>query len=111
MTIDIGKNVISGPSEVEMVRAAGDTGANMTRNLAIAIIAGRSPLTGSRASFRLPLQGKGRYALDRGHFKGPKLMEQAIKVTERIADSLIRQVVTIDDSVYESHLEDCLQPH
>ena len=38
MIIDIGKNVISGPSEVEMVRAAGDTGANMIRNIAIAII-------------------------------------------------------------------------
>ena len=61
---------------------------------------GRSPLTGSRASFRLPLQGKGRYALDRGHFKGPKLMEQDIKVTQTNADSLIRQVVTIDDSQF-----------
>ena len=48
MTIDMVKNVISklkfdkavGPSGlvVEMVRAAGDTGANMIRNLAMAII-------------------------------------------------------------------------
>ena len=48
MTIDMVKKVISklkfgkadGPSGVvvEMVRAAGDTGANMIRNLAIAII-------------------------------------------------------------------------
>ena len=70
MTIDMVKTVISklkfhkaaDPSGVvvQMVRAAGDTGANMTRNLVIAIIRdGRSPLTGSRASFRLPLQGKG----------------------------------------------------
>ena len=29
-------------------------------------------------------------------------MEQAIKVTERIADSVIRQVVTIDDSQFGS---------
>ena len=40
MTIDMVKNVISGQSEVvvEMVRAAGDIGANMIRNLAIANI-------------------------------------------------------------------------
>ena len=46
------------------------------------------------------LQGKGGYALDRGPFRGLKLTEQAIKVTERIAYSLIRQVVTIDESQF-----------
>ena len=84
-----------------MVRAAGDTGAN------ISVISqwqssemGRSPLTGSRASFRLPLQEKGCFALDRGKFRGLKLTEQAIKVTERIADSLNRQVVTNAESQF-----------
>ena len=36
--------------------------------------------------------------MDRSNFRGLKLTEQATKVTERIADSLIRQVVTIDES-------------
>ena len=61
---------------------------------------GRFQLTGSRASFRLPLHGKGWYALGRDNCRGLKLTEQAIKVTERIADSLIRQVVTIDESQF-----------
>ena len=108
MTIDMVKNVISklkfdkaaGPSGVvvEMVRTAG---AN------ISVISqwqsaekGSSPLTGSRASFRLPLQEKGCFALGRCKFRGLKLTEQAIKVTERIADSLNRQAVTIAESQF-----------
>ena len=61
---------------------------------------GRSPLTWSRASFRLPLHEKGCFALDRGKFRGLKLTEQAVKVTERIAKSLNRQVVTNDESQF-----------
>ena len=34
--------------------------------------------------------------MDRGNYRGPKLTEQAMKVIERIAYSLIRQVVTIN---------------
>ena len=72
MTIGMVKKVISklkfskaaGQSGVvvEMVRAAGNTGAYMIRNLPIAIIRdGKVPAywEQSRASFRLPLQGKG----------------------------------------------------
>ena len=44
-------------------------------------------------------KGKGD-ALDRGNYRGLKLTEQAMKVIERIADSLIRQVVTIDESQF-----------
>ena len=35
-------------------------------------------------------------ALDRGNYRGLELTEQAMKVIERIAYSLIRQVVTIN---------------
>ena len=38
-------------------------------------------------------KGKGD-ALDRGNYRGLKLTTQAMKVIERIADSLIRQVLT-----------------
>ena len=34
-------------------------------------------------------------------YRGLKLTEQAMKVIERIADSLTRQVVTIDESQFE----------
>ena len=35
-------------------------------------------------------------ALDQANYRGLKLIEQAIKVIERIAYSLVRQVMTID---------------
>ena len=35
-------------------------------------------------------------ALDQAHYRGLKLTEQAMKVIERIAYSLVRQVITID---------------
>ena len=44
----------------------------------------------------LSLQGNGGDALDRDNYRGLKLMEQAMKVIERIAYSLVRQVMTID---------------
>ena len=40
------------------------------------------------------------YALDRGNYRGLKLTEQSMKVIERIAFSLIRQVVTIKWSTF-----------
>ena len=55
----------------------------------------RYPLTGS--SFIVCLyKGKGD-ALERGNYRGSKLTEQVMKVRERIVDSLIRQLVSIDD--------------
>ena len=44
-------------------------------------------------------KGKGD-ALDKGNYRGLKLMEQAIKILERIVDGLIRKVVSIDDSQF-----------
>ena len=38
--------------------------------------------------------------MDRGNYRGLKLTEQAMKVLERIADGLIRQVVSIADSQF-----------
>ena len=35
-----------------------------------------------------------------GNYRGLKLTEQAMKILERIVDGLIRQVVSIDDSVW-----------
>ena len=52
----------------------------------------RSQLTGSRASLSTFTRERVICCVPR-----QKLTEQAMKVIERIADSLIRQVVTIDE--------------
>ena len=104
ITIDMVKKVISGKAAgpsgivVEMIKAAGDTGATMIRDLATAIIRDGKVPTDWEQSFIVCLnKGKGD-ALDRGNYQGLKLTEQAIKILERIVDGLIRQVVSINDS-------------
>ena len=110
ITIDMVKKAISqmkagkapGPSGivVEMIRAAGDTGASMICDLAVAIIHGGKVPSDWEQSFTVCLyKGKGN-ALDRGNYRGLKLTEQVMKVLERIVDSLIRQVVSTDDSKF-----------
>ena len=110
ITIDMVKKAISkmksgkaaGPSGivVEMIKAAGDTGATMIRDLATAIIRDGKVPTDWEESFIVCLyKGKGD-ALDRGNYRGLKLTEQAMKILERIVDGLIRQVVSIDDSQF-----------
>ena len=91
-----------GPSGivVEMIRAAGDTGASMIRNLAVAIIRdGKVPSDWEQSFIACLYKGKGD-ALDGGSYHGLKLTEQVLKVLERIVDSLIRQVVSNDDSQF-----------
>ena len=110
ITIDMVKKAISkmksgkaaGPSGivVEMIKAAGDTGATMIRDLATAIIRDGKVPTYWEESFIVCLyKGKGD-ALDRGNYRGLKLTEQAMKILERIVDGLIRQVLSIDDSQF-----------
>ena len=108
IAIDMVKNAISqmetgkapGPSGivVEMIRAAGDTGASMIRDLAAAII--RDSKVPSDWVVCL-YQGKGVWgALERGNYRGLKLTEQVMKVLERIVDGLIRQLLSIDASQF-----------
>ena len=76
----------AGPSGivVEMIKAAGDTGATMIRDLATAIIRDGKVPTDWEESFIVCLyKGKGD-ALDRGNYRGLKLTEQAMKILERI---------------------------
>ena len=85
---------------VEMIKEAGDTGANMIRDLATVIIRDGKVPTDWEQSFIVCLyKGKGD-ALDRGNYRGLKLTEQAMKILERIVDGLIRQVVSIDNSQF-----------
>ena len=106
ITIDMVKKVISekatGPSGivVEMIKAAGDTGATMIRDLATAIIRDGKVPTDLEQSFIVCLNKDKGDALDRGNYQGLKLTEQAMKILESIVDGLIRQMVSIDDSQF-----------
>ena len=83
-----------------MIRAAGDMGASMIRDLAAAIIRKGKVLSDWEQSFIVCLyKGKGD-ALERGNYCGLKLTEQVMKVLQRIVDSLIRQLVSIEDSQF-----------
>ena len=118
ITIDMVKKAISkmklgkaaglSVTVVEMIKAAGDTGATMICNLAIPIIYDGKVPTDWEQSFIVCLyKGKGD-ALDRGNYRGLRLTEQAMKMLERIADGLIRQVVSIDASHLALSQEDAL---
>ena len=59
----------------------------------------RYPLTGEQSFIVCLCKGKGD-ALERGNYCGLKLTEQVMKILERIVDSLIRQLVSIDNSQF-----------
>ena len=110
ITTDMVKKAISqmkagkalGPSSivVEMIRAAGDMGAAMTRDLAAAIIRnGKVPSDWEQSFIVCLYKGKGD-ALERGNYSCLKLTEKFMKVLERIVDGLIRQLVSIYDSQF-----------
>ena len=91
-----------GPSGIvkEMIRAAGDTGTSMIRDLAAAIIRdGKVPSDWEQSFIVCLYKGKGD-ALERGNYRGLKLTEQVMKILERIVDGLIRQLVSIDNSQF-----------
>ena len=110
ITVDMVKKAISpmkggkapGPSGivVEMIRAAGDMGASMIRDLPAAIISdGKVPSDWEQRFIVCLYKGKGD-ALERGNYCGLKLTEQVMKILERIVEGLIRQLVSIDDSQF-----------
>ena len=81
-------------------RAAGDMGASMIRDLAVAIIHdGKVPSDWEQSFIVCLYKGKGN-TLERGNYHGLKLTEQVMKILERIVDGLIRQLVSIDDSQF-----------
>ena len=110
ITTDMVKKAISqikadkapGPSGivVEMIRAAGDMGASMICDLAAAIICdGKVPSDWEQSFIVCLYKGKGD-TLERGNYRGLKLTEQVMKILGRIVDSLIRHLVSIDDSQF-----------
>ena len=85
---------------VEMIRATGDMGTSMIRDLAVAIISdGKVPSDWEQSFIVCLYKGKGG-ALERGNYSGLKLTEQVMKILDRIVDGLIRQLVSVDDSQF-----------
>ena len=91
-----------GPSGivVEMIQAAGDMGSSMICDLAAAIICDCKVPSDWAQSFIVCLYKGKRDAWERGNKLGLKLIEQVMKVLERIVNCLIRQLVSIDDSQF-----------
>ena len=119
ITIDMVKKAISqmkarkapGPPGIvaEMIRAAGDLGVSMIRDLAVAIIRdGKIPSDWEQSFIVWLYKGKGD-ALERGNYHGLKLTEQVIKILEGIVDDLIRQLVSIDKPSLASSKAEALQ--
>ena len=95
-----GKAAGSSGIVMEIIKAACDTCAPMIPNLATEIICdGKVPSDLEQTFIVCLFKGKGN-TLDRGNYRGLKLAEQAMKILETIVDGLIRQVVSIDDSLF-----------
>lgn len=95
----MGLGKAAGPSGIiaEMLRPAGEAGASLVRDLIEAIICeGRIPTDWEESYIVSLFKGKGD-ALNRGNYRGLKLIDQVMKVLERVVEGLIRQRVLIDD--------------
>ena len=89
----------AGPSGIiiEMIKAAGDKFTEELTVLANKIVAEGVVPSDWNLSFIINLfKGKGD-ALLRGNYRGLKLQEQAMKVMEHILNTIIRNIVTIDE--------------
>ena len=89
----------AGPSGIvaEMLKAAGDSCYPLISNLANSIVFHNKIPSDWENSFIINLyKGKGD-ALERGNYRGLKLLDQAMKVIERIVEKLIRDIVNIDE--------------
>ena len=89
----------AGPSGIvaEMLKAVGEAGAEEVHDLVENIISEGCIPTDWQESFIVNLyKGKGD-ALNRGNNRGLKLIEQVMKVLERVVEGLIRQRVEIDE--------------
>ena len=89
----------AGPSSIvaEMLKPVGEAGAEEVRDLVEDIISeGCIPTDWQGKLHCQSVQGQ-RDALNRGNYRGLKLIEQVMKVLERVAEGLIRQRVEIDE--------------
>ena len=95
--MSIGK--VAGPSGIiaEMIKPTGEFGVSLIRQLIEAIIyEGKIPSDWHESYIVGLYKGKGD-ALDRGNYRGLKLIEHVLKVLGRVVESLIRKRVEIND--------------
>ena len=93
------KGKAAGPSGIvaEMLKAAGSSGASMIRDLIEDIIFGNHiPSEWKESHIVSVYKGKGD-ALNRSNYRGLKLIDQVMKVLERVVEGFIRQRVVIND--------------
>ena len=89
----------AGPSGIvaEMLKLVGEAGAVQVRDLIEDIISEGCISTDWQESFIVNLyKGKGD-ALNRGNYRGLKLIEQVMKMLERVVEGLVRQRIEIDE--------------
>ena len=92
-----GKAAGSSGIVAEMLKPVGEAGAEVVCDLVENIISEGCIPTDWQESFIVNLyKGKGD-ALNRGNYRGLKLIEQVMKVLERVVEGLIRQRVKIDE--------------
>ena len=87
----------AGPSGIiaEMLKAAGEEGIEIVRDLVEAVFSSGVIPEDWRESYILNLyKGKGD-ALERGNYRGLKLTDQVMKLLERVLDSFVREMVDI----------------
>ena len=92
----------AGPSGIvaEMLKPVGEAGAVEVRDLIEDIISEGCIPTDWQESFIVNLYWAKGDALNRGNYRGLKLIEQVMKVLERVVEGLVRQRVEIDEMQY-----------
>ena len=82
---------------VEMLKASGSAGAMLVRDLIESIVKhGKIPSDWELSIVISLYKGKGA-ALERGNYRGLKLLDQVLKVLEKVAEGFLRQQVHIND--------------
>jgi len=92
----------AGPSGIvaEMLKPCGNTGIRLIRDLIEAIIReGHIPSEWEESYIVSLYKGKGD-ALERGNYRGLKLIDQVLKVLERVVEQLIRKKTQISDMLF-----------
>ena len=89
----------AGPSGIvaEMLKASGDTGARLVADLANDMVRNGVIPSDWENSFIINIyKGKGD-ALERGNYRGLKLLDHVMKGIERVIEKIIRERISIDD--------------
>ena len=92
-------HIDAGPSGIvpEMLKASGDTGARLVVDLANDMVRNGVIPSDWEDSFIINIyKGKGD-ALERGNYRGLKLLDHVMKGMERVIEKIIRERISIDD--------------